>query len=95
MARGEQYNGWANYSTWRINLKIFDGQSLEDVTGSWDRVDAYDLGKVLEEQVESLLEESGKGLVLDYAMSFINDVDWTEIAEHLLDDDRVEGEEEE
>lgn len=95
MARGERYNGWANYATWRINLEIFDGQSLEDVTGSWDRVDAYDLGKMLEEQVESLLEESGKGLVLDYAMSFIANVEWTEIAQHLLDDDRVEGEEEE
>lgn len=31
---------------------------------------------------------------MNYAMSFIANVEWTEIAQHLLDDDRVEEEEE-
>jgi len=96
MARGEQYNGWTNYETWRVQLEIFDGQTLEDITGSRRRVTAYDLGDTCKEYVESLLEEQGKGIVLDYALAFVNNVDWIEIAKHLLEDSGVDddGEEE-
>ncbi len=26
----EQYNGWANYETWRVNLEMLDGMTPED-----------------------------------------------------------------
>jgi len=27
------YNGWANYATWRINLEYFDGVTAVDIGG--------------------------------------------------------------
>ena len=36
-----KYNGWTNYATWRVNLEMFDGMNLEDLTGQteWDTGD--------------------------------------------------------
>jgi len=25
MTNANEYNGWTNYATWRVNLEIFDG----------------------------------------------------------------------
>lgn len=82
-----KYNGWTNYATWRINLEMFDGAELGDFWGYHDaeEVDAYELGKVLREYAEELLNEQGSGLALDYALAFISDVNWQEIAQSLID----------
>lgn len=82
MARDrEEYNGWANYATWRIHLEVFDGYE-PDAPVSADEC---------REQVEELIEASSdEGLARDYALAFINDVDWREIAEQVnegIDDD--------
>jgi len=77
------YNGWANYQTWRVNLEIFDGQDPEgfDLDQS-----AYHLGKDLKAYAEELIiETSIEGLARDYALAFLSDVNWTEIAEHVID----------
>ena len=41
------------------------------------------------------MEMEGKGLVLDYALAFLSDVNWQEIAKHLMeayaDEDEDEG----
>ena len=69
------YNGWTNYATWRINLEWFDYDHYEEVTH-----------EQLQEIVESGLEEqAGNTLSLDYALAFISDVNWYEIAEHIND----------
>lgn len=69
--KDEKYNGWSNYETWRINLEIFDG-------GDFNMA-----GFEMREFVEGLIEDqSSKGLARDYAMAFISNVDWREIAEH-------------
>jgi len=78
------YNGWTNYATWRVNLEIFDGQDPEgfDLTQ-----DAYYLGKDLKAYAEELIiETSSEGLARDYALAFLSDVNWTEIAEHVIED---------
>jgi len=75
------YNGWSNYATWRVNLEIFDG-------GAWDvedDMDAYDLGLNLRDSAGSLIEEQASGLALDYALAFLADVNWTEIAQAMID----------
>ena len=76
------YNGWTNYATWRVNLEIFDGMSPSDVGG--DDYEAYDLGKILQEYAEEML--SGDSLAVSYALAFLSDVNWYEIAEHMIAD---------
>jgi len=70
------YNGWTNYATWRINLEVFDG-------GNWDRYQADDLRQFVEDHIH----ETSSGIARDYALAFIQDVNWTEIAAHLVDED--------
>jgi hypothetical protein len=79
-----KYNGWTNYATWRINLEIFDG-------GSWRRYSAQDL----KEYANDIIEQSGNGLALDYARAFLDDVNWYEIAKHMVDEDETIEEDEE
>lgn len=82
------YNGWTNYATWRVNLEIFDGMDIEDM--GWTDLDKYDLSLVLKDYAEEALEsqvagkDGGMSLVFSYAMAFLQDVNWCEIAEMLL-----------
>ena len=80
------YNGWTNYATWRVNLEMFDGGDF----ASDNDLDAYDLGQRLREFAEEMLSEQGSGMVLDYALAFLADVNWREIAESMIGDWRVE-----
>lgn len=93
------YNGWTNYATWRINLEIFDGVDLEDM--SWDGMSLSELAEALQEYTDELLTTysaggpCGEGLTLDYARAFVSQVNWHEIAQHLLDDVQQNEEESE
>jgi hypothetical protein len=77
------YNGWTNYATWRISLEWFDNYNPDE-----NETDVYDLSKTLEAYVTETLEEMTvqSTLVLDYALAFVSDVNWYEIAEHLIND---------
>lgn len=79
----KDYNGWTNYATWRVKLEIFDGMSPRDVTGTRD-VEAYELGQAMKEYAELIMEDRAAGLALDYALAFMADVNWYEIADHML-----------
>lgn len=75
----EKYNGWTNYATWRVNLEIFDGVPfIDDFEG-----DTLALAEFLKELAEEHLRENANGLALDYALAFIDDVNWLEIAESM------------
>ena len=76
----EKYNGWTNYATWRVNLEMFDGVAfLENHTE-----DTYDYAQRLKTYAEDYLSETTEGgLALDYALAFIGDVNWYEIAESM------------
>jgi hypothetical protein len=84
----EKYNGWSNYATWRVNLEMFDGTSfIEDET-----LDAYQISHILKEYVEDyLIQDTGKGIAIDYALAFISDVNWYEIAESMIANFELEG----
>jgi hypothetical protein len=79
-------NGWTNYATWRVNLEIFDGFNPREYwQGAFE--DAYDLSKNLADYAEELLANEAtndQSLVYSYAMAFIADVNWYEIAEHMI-----------
>lgn len=79
------YNGWTNYATWRINLEMFDGQPVDIIA---DETDAWGLGQYLRELALDYLAEEASGLALSYAEAFLADVNWYEIAEHMLEDVR-------
>ena len=94
MQTEKTYNGWTNYATWRVNLAIIDGIDARDM---WPREvrddDAYSLSRQLEEYAEEVVSGYGQveGLAMDYARAFLSDVNWREIAEHILDDIKAEA----
>ena len=86
MSEDKKYNGWTNYATWRINLEIFSDS--DHFAESYENVeDVHDLSKLLEEYVQEILGQEICGdensLVLSYALSFVSEVNYYEIAEHI------------
>jgi hypothetical protein len=71
-----KYNGWTNYATWRVNLEFFD-----DGAGEY-----YKTAQECRGYVESVIEEQAEGIALDYALAFLSDVNWHEIAEHMVEE---------
>jgi hypothetical protein len=87
------YNGWTNYETWRVNLEIFDGmQAGEFFSFSVYTSDcAHELGDELKNYATEILESEGtKGLTFDYALAFLDAVNWREIAQFMIDEYLVE-----
>lgn len=83
----QKYNGWSNYATWRINLEIFDGFDPYDYFSWVDPSNPYELGVSLKDYAEQIIFECSDvpdGLAKDYAIAFLSDVNWHEIAEHLI-----------
>jgi hypothetical protein len=80
------YNGWSNYATWRVNLEMFDGLTPSDITGR-NLPAVSELKEALQEWAEQAIEaSSSEGLARDYALAFLSDVDWWDIANHMLID---------
>jgi len=79
------YNGWTNYATWRVNLEIFDSMEPQDLDldpDQLDSVDISDLSDSMKDYVEQMIEQGSQdGLAKDYALAFLGDVNWYEIAE--------------
>ena len=90
----ESYNGWTNYETWRIQLEVIDGMTLEDFGFDLHEVDTDETADVerladnVAEMVHEVVTQDAKGFALDLAHSFLAKVDWMEIAEHLIADAR-------
>ena len=73
------YNGWTNYATWRINLELFNDM---DVTDYFDELPTTEM---LEDYVENIVfDHSGNmGLMEDYARAFLCNVNYYEILEYI------------
>jgi hypothetical protein len=67
----QKHNGWTNYATWRVNLEMFDGYDPDG-----EPVCSY----MLQDMAEETIACNAKGLARDYAMAFLADVNWNEIA---------------
>ena len=76
------YNGWTNYATWRVNLEIVSDLEVDsfpqDLTGMADALKDY-----IE---DCIIESTENGIAQDYALAFLGDVNWYELAEHKLED---------
>ena len=97
-----KYNGWTNYATWRVNLELFDGIDLAETFAIrwWNDGEqnlsaiTYDLSKDLEAYAEDLIFiDTPEGLSRDYALAFLSEVNWYEIADHMIRDHIAENEE--
>ena len=71
-----RYNGWTNYATWRVNLELFDGLDLDrDV----------DAGELEQSAYDTIMDSEGTDLVIGYALAFIANANWDEIADGIND----------
>ena len=74
----KQYNGWTNYATWRVNLEIFDGydHEVKDVDAEWCK-------QYAEDAVIAYRDIDPTSLCASYALAFMFNVNWHEIAESI------------
>lgn len=91
MTTNDSYNGWKNYATWRVRLELLDGLTLSDV-GFYGQdpssYSVYQVARHLEDYVEELIiDTTPEGVGRDYALAFVNDVDFDQIAEHMIEDE--------
>lgn len=91
MKDDKEHNGWTNYATWRVMLECIDGTNWvrEDITGDETQVlTVLDVAHFLKNAVEEMIGEQGEkeeGLAYNYAMAFLGDVNWFEIAEQVIE----------
>ncbi len=86
----ETYNGWTNYATWRINLEIIDGIDWsEEITEGNTFEDISELVDYLKQIVDNAVSDDNKDantLAYDYACAFIQEVNFYEIAEKIIEE---------
>ena len=84
----ETYNGWTNYATWRINIENFSDMRQEDLVEMYGQCeDIYDIAQSIEEEVkERIYAFATDDIISGYALAFIHNVNWYEIASHIKED---------
>ena len=76
----ETYNGWTNYATWRVSLELFDGYEFEE---DFYNHSTYDFSEHLKELAEEFtLCNCENEIAKDYALAFLAQVNYYEIAQH-------------
>lgn len=87
MSEDKKYNGWTNYATWKLNLEVFDDHY--SLAGQYENIESvYDLSNLLKEYINEILEQdipecNKNSLALNYAMAFVLEVNYYEIAEKI------------
>ena len=77
------HNGWTNYATWRVNLEMFDGINPRDM--DWP-TSVVALADTLRDYVEDYIcDNTNNDIAMGYALAFISDVDWQQIADHMIE----------
>lgn len=89
------YNGWTNYATWRVNLEEFDGFDCRGFVREvmeWDEnsdevPDVYVAADILKTYVlENISEKCADSTVAGWAVSFVEDANFREIAQKIIDE---------
>lgn len=95
----KKYNGWSNYETWLVNLWFDNEEYGQDMLRQFakdsiycaelhgrDRDNAvYECSKMIQNEVEEHIPEV-EGMFSDLLQSALQEVNWHEIAEHIVDD---------
>jgi hypothetical protein len=90
-----EYNGWPNYETWLMNLwygDYFYSYVSEGIEDGWIDLetsrDPYELGNMLKDHVEELIEMEGQvpssGFVADLFNGAMRDINWYSIGDSLI-----------
>jgi hypothetical protein len=78
-------HGWSNFATWRVYARVFDNFDLNDWHKGEDEpmlsLPNYMLVTALA-HIETHIESA---LVRDFAFEMFADVNWQELADHVLD----------
>ena len=98
MKNQDEYNGWTNWETWIVNLWMDNDQKIYDHYGKMARVEiskdkrsaSYKLSLAIQEQVDDWMPHLDNSLYLDLLNGAMREVNWIEIARHILD--RIEDE---
>ena len=86
----KKYNGWSNYATWRVNLEMVNGSDYVESGDVFESI--IELSDRIENDTKDYIEEEcnngkeGINFALSYAMAFLSDVNWYEIAESVAED---------
>jgi hypothetical protein len=94
MTTDTRYNGWTNYATWRVHLELLDNLTCDDIgfTTDGDRDDnAWTLKDILKAYVTDIVWDTAPaGIARDYALAFLSDVEWIELAFAMLNNELEE-----
>jgi hypothetical protein len=94
----EDYNGWIGkgnrasaYATWRVNMELLTDTDwpAEFSDRGQDKPGPSDLGDELKDWATEIVcgeDYNAEHLATQYALAFLDDVSWDEIAEHILAD---------
>ena len=86
-------HGWTNFATWRVYARVFDNFDLNDwhMGANSPMISLKDyMHAVALEHIETHIESA---LVRDFAFEMFGDVNWQELADHVLDAARQDQEE--
>ena len=96
----KKYNGWTNFETWKVNLEFFDGLSIKDLFHGHSILDlgkdkeerTYNLSQSLKNLIEEHIEdESKESFTQSLALAFISNVNYYEIASHMVENEMEEA----
>jgi hypothetical protein len=96
----KKYNGWTNFETWKVNLEFFDGLSINDLFHGHSILDlgkdkeerTYNLSQSLKNLIEEHIEdESKESFTQSLALAFISNVNYYEIASHMVENEMEEA----
>lgn len=94
----KEYNGWANYETWLVNLWLDNDQSTQEqvIEICMEERGLYQAAEALKEFVESFPEveeaTSKASFVCDLINASLSEVDWCEIVATVRHDNEYKEE---
>lgn len=90
MSEERGYNGWTNYETWLLVLWIDNEEGCYNYWREQARElhNLPDLAQILKDEFEEAAEEKfgESGFWLDLVTAALSEVDWREVASHLMDE---------
>ena len=86
-------HGWSNYATWRTFARVFENFELDDWHKGTDSpvISLPDYMHAV--ALEHIIARIESALMRDFAFEMFNDVNWQELADHVMDAARQEQEE--
>lgn len=88
---GEQYNGWANYWTWKYNLELVDYERWREFIEDGAYESVYDLAMdIKEDATEFIADGITPDFAQDWFLSALSFVDWPQIANAVAEGTNLE-----